>query len=83
MNLNLHSGVVLVAYDALRESSTPEATASHVPVEHHRLVDLVRGTLAMYGHEIVEEHHALDKDGMAEAPAVTSKLHKIIDAVIH
>jgi hypothetical protein len=35
-----------------------------VPIEHHRLVDLVRGTLSMFGHEIVEEHHAIDHNGM-------------------
>ena len=62
--LNLHSGGTLIEYDALRQLTTPAATASHVPVEHYRLVDLVRGTLAMYGHEIVEEHHAIDHDTM-------------------
>src|SRR6266568_748008 len=62
--LNLHSGGELVQYEALREMQTPPATASHVPIEHHRLVDLVRSTLGMFGHEIVAEHHALDADGM-------------------
>jgi hypothetical protein len=62
--LNLHSGGELVPYDALRQLTTPEATASHVPVDHYRLVDLVRGTLSMFGHEIVEEFHALDHGGM-------------------
>src|SRR4051812_48410415 len=61
--LNLHSGGELVPYEALREVETPHPTATHVPVEHHRLVDLVRGTLSMFGHEIIEEHHALDDDG--------------------
>jgi hypothetical protein len=62
--LNLHSGGELVPYEALREMATPPATATHVPIEHHRLVNLVRGTLSMFGHEIVEEHHALDHGGM-------------------
>lgn len=61
--LNLHSGGELVTFDQLREVETPLATASHVPIEHHRLVSLVRGTLQMFGHEIVEEHFALDHDG--------------------
>lgn len=61
--LNLHSGGELIEYDALRQLETPPATSTHVPIEHHRLVDLVRGTLSMFGHEIVEEHHALDHDG--------------------
>src|ERR1041384_246377 len=62
--LNLHSGGELVGYSALRELQTLAATSSHVPIEHHRLVDLVRGTLSMFGHEIIEEHHALDGEGM-------------------
>jgi hypothetical protein len=64
MTLNLHSGGELVPYEALRELETPVATPSHVPIPHYRLIDLVRGTLSMYGHEIVEEHHALDHDNM-------------------
>lgn len=64
MTINLHSGGELVPYEALRELKTPEATRTHVPIEHHRLVDLVRGTLSMFGHEVVAEHHALDHDGM-------------------
>lgn len=64
MTINLHTGGELVPYEALRELQTPPATPTHVPVEHHRLVDLVRATLGMFGHEIVEEHHALDHDAM-------------------
>src|SRR3954453_10610898 len=62
--LNLHSGGDLVEYEALRQLETPAATPTHVPIEHHRLVDLARSTLGMFGHEVVEEHHALDADGM-------------------
>lgn len=61
--LNLHTGGELVSYEALREVETPTATASHIPIEHFRLVDLVRGTLQMFGHSIVAEHFALDHDG--------------------
>lgn len=71
--LNLHTGGDLVPYETLRELQTPVATASHVPIEHHRLVDLVRGTLSMFGHEIVEEHHALDKEGMRYFGLMTLK----------
>src|SRR3954454_17051029 len=71
--LNLHSGGELVPYEALRELVTPPATHSHVPIEHHRLVDLVRGTLSMFGHEIVEEHHALDHDGQRYFGLMTLK----------
>src|SRR5882672_7993093 len=71
--LNLHSGGELVEYDALRQLETPAATSTHVPVENHRLVDLVRGTLSMFNHEIVEEHHALDHDGMRYFGLMTLK----------
>jgi hypothetical protein len=64
LTLNLHSGGHELTYDALREVKTPDATSSHVPIPHFRVVDLVRTTLGMYGHEVVEEHHAIDFDGM-------------------
>jgi hypothetical protein len=64
MSINLHSGGELVSYETLRELKTPEPTRTHVPVEHFRLVDLVRGTLNMFGHTIEDEHYALDRDGM-------------------
>lgn len=64
MTLCLHRGAEVVEYADLRSVETPEATASHVPIPHFRVVDLVKATVAMYGHEVVEEHHGLTKDGM-------------------
>jgi hypothetical protein len=64
VTLNLHSGGELIEYEALRQLETPPPTATHVPIEHHRLVSLVRATLGMFNHEIVEEHHAIDHDGL-------------------
>lgn len=71
--LNLHSGGALIDYEALRALETPAATQTHVPIPHHRLVELVRSTLGMYGHEVVEEHHALDHDGMRYFGLMTLK----------
>src|SRR5438046_9378461 len=71
--LNLNSGGELIEYEARRQLETPPATPTHVPIEHHRLVDLVRSTLGMFGHEIVEEHHALDNDGMRYFGLMTLK----------
>lgn len=71
--LNLHSGGELVTYDALRQLQTPTATATHVPIEHFRLVDLVRATLSMFGHEVVEEHHAVDYEGQRYFGLMTLK----------
>ncbi len=63
MTLMLHRGGTEVEYEQLRALVTPEATHSHVPLPHHQLTDMVKYALGYYGHEIVEEHHALDKDG--------------------
>ncbi len=63
MTLILHRGAEEVDFEALRAAPTPEATKSHVPVHHHRLVDMMRHTLSYYGHEISEEHHGLTPDG--------------------
>src|SRR4051812_38346999 len=62
--LNLHSGGELISYEALRDIETPPATPTHVPIEHFRLVDLVRSTLGMFNHEITDEHYAIDGEGM-------------------
>jgi hypothetical protein len=62
--LVLHRGGVEVEYLALRELTLPEATPSHVPIEHWRVVDLVKHSLTYYGHEIIEEHHAVAEEGM-------------------
>ena len=61
--LNLHSGGELVTYDMLRQVQMPEATDTHLPLPHHELVEMVRFTLQYHGHDIVEEHHALDHHG--------------------
>lgn len=62
--LMLHCGAKEVSYDAVRAIETPDATATHVPVPHHRIIDMARHTLAFYGHTVKEEHHAITEDGM-------------------
>jgi hypothetical protein len=65
LTLILHSGASSVTYDELRERviQMPEPTATHIPVPHHEIVELMRYTLGFYGHEIVEEHHGMTSDG--------------------
>jgi hypothetical protein len=63
MTLMLHVNAKAVEYDALRELETPAATQTHVPLPHFRLVDLVKTTVGMYGHEVVAEHHGVTDDG--------------------
>lgn len=63
MTLMLHCGAKVIDYDGLHNLVTPEATPTHVPIPHFRLVDMLRHTLAFYGHEIVEENHGITADG--------------------
>ena len=64
MTLMLHCGAREVSYDSVRAVETPPPTATHVPVPHHRIIDMVRHTLAFYGHEVIQAQHALTEDGM-------------------
>lgn len=64
MTLMLHAGAEPASYDDLRGHPTPEATATHVPIPHFRVVDMLRHTLAFYGHEVVEEHFGVTPDGL-------------------
>jgi len=63
MSLCLHAGANPVTYDDLRQVAVPEATDTHIPVPHHEIVELLRYTLGFYGHEIVQEDHAIMPDG--------------------
>lgn len=63
MTLMLHCGADEISFEQLRNVATPDATASHVPIPHFRLVDMVRHTLGYYGHTVTEEHHGITEDG--------------------
>lgn len=63
MTLMLHVGAKDIDYDGLRQLETPPATATHVPIPHFRVVDLIKTTLGMYGHEVTAEHHGTTEDG--------------------
>lgn len=63
MSLCLHAGAEPVTYDALRVLATPAATATHVPIPHHRIVDVVKHSLSFYGHEVTEEQFGVTPDG--------------------
>jgi len=64
MTLVLHRGAEPVDYDGLRAIDVPPATPTHVPIPHFRVVDLVKTTLGMYGHEVTAEHFGVTPDGM-------------------
>lgn len=64
MSLMLHAGAEPTGYDELRTLVTPNATSTHVPIPHFRVVDMLKHTLAFYGHEVTEEHYGVTSDGM-------------------
>jgi hypothetical protein len=59
----LHAGAQPVECEALRELPVPAATATHVPIPHFRVVDLIAHSLAYYGHQITEQHFGVTPDG--------------------
>lgn len=63
MSLCLHAGAKPIDCNTLRDLETPEATATHVPIPHFRLVGLVAHSLSYYGHEVREQHHGVTPDG--------------------
>ncbi len=60
--LMLHCGAQQVDYDLVKETPTPDATATWTPVPHHHLVGLVREQLSGSDMVIREESHALTAD---------------------
>jgi hypothetical protein len=64
LTLLLHVNADTVEYDDLRQLETPAPTATHVPIPHFRVVDLLKTTLGMFGHEVTAEHHGVTNDGM-------------------
>ena len=63
MTLMLHCGAEAVDLPMLRELATPEPTDTHVPIPHFDLVEMVKYSLGFFGHDVVEEHHAITKEG--------------------
>lgn len=63
MSLMLHAGAEAADYAALRALTTPDATASHVPIPHHSVVDMVKYSLGFFGHELVSEDYGVTPDG--------------------
>lgn len=63
MSLMLHAGANPVDYDGLRSLPVPQATATHVPIPHFRVVDMLKHTLGFYGHQVTEENYGVTPDG--------------------
>lgn len=61
--LLLHTGGLSVSWDDVRQVRTPDATDSHVPIPHHELVGVAFDVLKDRGWNVVNEAHALSKNG--------------------
>lgn len=64
MSLMLHRGAEAVDYDTLQTLPLPPATASHLPLAHHALVDMVKYALGYFQHEVIDEQFGVTEDGM-------------------
>ena len=63
LNLTLHCGGHEVSTEQVANSITPNATESWHPIPHSRIIEGLRETVATAGLEIVQERHALARDG--------------------
>jgi hypothetical protein len=73
MPLMLHAGAKPIDYDGLRALTVPEPTATHVPIAHYRVIDLVSHALGYYGHQVVESDYGVTEDGMRFFGVLTLK----------
>src|SRR6478735_7343706 len=73
MTILLHAGEKPVDYDGLRVLATPNGTATHVPIPHHRVVDLVAHALGYFGHEVVGRDFGVTEDGQRFFGVLTLK----------
>jgi hypothetical protein len=60
----LHCGASHVERQAVEKASTPAASATWVPVPHHRLLEQVEETILGSGMIVVNQAHALWHDGL-------------------
>lgn len=61
--LCLHTGAYHVTMEEVAQAETPARTATHVPIEHTRLLDLLFGALDSLGVRLNSQEHALANNG--------------------
>jgi hypothetical protein len=57
----IHPGEIFI--DGNKYIGTPEPTASHIPIPHFQVQELVKGELVSKGYQITAEQHALGRFG--------------------
>lgn len=73
MTLVLHAGAEPIDFDGLRSLPVPEPTATHFPLPHHDLVNMVIYALTYFGHEVVNQEFGVTPDGMKFYGVLTLK----------
>lgn len=73
MTLVLHAGAEAIDFDGLRAIATPEPTATHYPLPHHDLVNMVTYALNYLGHEVEKQEFGVTPDGMKFYGVLTLK----------
>ena len=63
LNLLLHCGAHQADRQEVVDSPTPSGTQTWTPIPHQTMIDLVENSLPNYGLSIVNEQHALMRDG--------------------
>ena len=63
LNLMIHAGSQAVGRDAVAASPTPQPTRTWQPIPHGRLLGLTVDTLERNGLKVVNQAHALSRDG--------------------
>ena len=63
LNLLLHCGAHAVERIDILNADTPQGTATHVPIPHHKLLVEVTDTLRYHNYHIVNEAHGMTADG--------------------
>ncbi len=62
-NMMIHRGGKLVTIDEVRATHTPLNTRTHYPLAHGKFIDRTKEALLSGGYKIVNEAHALAKEG--------------------
>lgn len=63
MSFMMHCGAEAIDAPMLAQLETPPATATHHPIAHTDVVQMVKYALGFHGHEITEEHHFITEGG--------------------
>jgi hypothetical protein len=59
-----HCGTTKITRDELRVIETPEATSTHQPISHYRIIEVLQESLSFRHLEVRRDEYAVSPDGM-------------------